>query len=136
MQVDWSNAFTVNSKSASSKTAAVTIAVQTAAPGELDGSATFVATVKHTTEHDGHRRTHVVHERIIFGVAGSTVAGASAPGQLVIDPTRAAAKLLAKLKHVQLTIALTFTPTGADPGTATVSLAVSAPKTHASHHHH
>jgi hypothetical protein len=121
-----SNVITVLSDKAS-KTHVITLSVSTSTPGAISALATFVETIKHTKGKGRHRHTVTTHRTITYGKATATATGKGTV-MLNIRPTRAASRLLASLHSIEVSIVLTFTPTGGTTNTKTLHLRVTAPK--------
>jgi hypothetical protein len=127
-----SNAFTVISKIV--KQGVITLKVQAHAAGALNGSATFIRSVKVPSGHGRHRRTHTVHKTILYGQVGKSTNGVT-PAVLTIAPTGQAAGLLKRLHALRLSVKVSFTPTGGRTNTIVFPLTVSSPKPKPKHHH-
>lgn len=97
-----SNTFSTITPSVSS-TGVVALDVQTHAPGTLKGLATLVQTLRRTTGHGHHRRTHTVHKTVPYGTASAS-STSSGVDKLTITLTAARVRLLRVAGHRRLVL--------------------------------
>jgi hypothetical protein len=107
-----------------------------AAPGagRFTASATTTVTLKITTGHGTHRRTHRRKSKLNYGSASATASGA---GTLTfkLRPLKNVVALLKSLGKLKVSLSVTFAPTGGTPLTKTVTLTVNAPPKHHKRRH-
>jgi hypothetical protein len=118
-----SNGFTLKTSSAK-KTGAVTLTIQTHAPGKAKLTVTFSETLKTKVGKGKHRKTKVVHRTVTYSNTTSVKVGSTDSGAIKLLPTKAAKAHLKSVGHEKVALTVTFTPTGGHSARHKLSVSV------------
>ncbi len=104
----------------------VTLRLASADAGSFNAHVTFVETLEVTSGKGRNRHKHVVHRTVTYANASGAADG---PGttSLTLSPTRAALALLKARHKLQVTIVVTFIPTGGSASQTTEHATLTAP---------
>jgi hypothetical protein len=118
-----SNVFTLKSSS-TKKTGAVTLRIDTHAPGTAKVTTTFTETVRTKVGKGKHRRRKVTHKKVTYAHSASVKIGTKDVAAIKLKPTAAARSHLKSAKHEKVTLTVRFVPTGGSAASRKLSLGV------------